>query len=155
MVLNSNLVYSGMISRLCYNGETESRGLYWKSLIVPFVEVHEDSYSSIVLGLSTDNPSFTIVENTRFRRANNSKTTPREYLACALDIRKFQKQTRLYSCDIGVLRTEIEDSSNLPGVSKSTGAPPAQNEKVVRKAELEKILLRLLKGLNPEAFQVY
>lgn len=95
-----------------------------------------------------------VVENTRFRRASNSKTTPREFLACALNIRRFQKQTRLYSCDIVDLRKEIEASSNLPGVSRSTGAPPTQNEKVVRKAELEKILLRLLPRLNPETFQV-
>lgn len=96
-----------------------------------------------------------VVDKTRFRRASNSKTTPRDFLACALDIRRFQKHTRLYTCDTSMLRTEIEASSNLPGVSRlSSGAPPIQTEKVVRKAELEKTLLRLLRAQNPETFQV-
>lgn len=91
------------------------------------------------------------MDRTRFRQAN-SNTTPREYLGCALNIRKFQKHTRLNTCDINTLSTEIEKSGYLR-VEKS-GAPPAQNEKVVRKAELEKILPRLIQNLNPEAFQV-
>lgn len=92
------------------------------------------------------------MDRTRFRQANNN-TTPREFLDCALSIRKFQKHTRLNSCDINTLSAEIDKSGYLR--VEKTGAPPSQNEKVVRKAELEKILLRLLKELNPETFQVY
>ncbi|KAG0606542.1 hypothetical protein M758_9G149400 [Ceratodon purpureus] len=98
----------------------------------------------------THEPSFLQVDRTRFRQANNN-TTAREFLDCALNIRRFQKHTRLNSCDINTLSTEIEKSGYLR-VDKA-GAPPSQNEKVVRKAELEKILPRLLKDLNPETFQ--
>ncbi len=94
-----------------------------------------------------------IVENARFQPAPNSKTTPREFLACALDIRKFQKHTRLHRCDIGDLRREIENSDYLPGISKPTGTP-VENDKIVRKAKLEKTLRQLLQFLTPDTFQV-
>ena len=98
------------------------------------------------------------MDRTRFRQANNN-TTPREFLDCALNIRRFQKHIRVNSCDINTLSAEIEKSGYLR-VDKA-GAPPTQNEKVVRKAELEKILSRLLKDLNPhkelgsDTFQVF
>lgn len=96
-------------------------------------------------------PSFTLVDRTKFRQANND-TTPREYLACALVIRKFQKHTRLNTCDINTLSAVVDKSGYLR-VNDKTGAPPSQNEKMVRKAELEKLLPGLLKNLNPDTFQ--
>lgn len=92
------------------------------------------------------------MDRTKFRQANND-TTPREYLACALVIRKFQKHTRLNTCDINTLSAVVDKSGYLR-VNDKTGAPPSQNEKMVRKAELEKLLPGLLKNLNPDTFQV-
>jgi hypothetical protein len=97
---------------------------------------------------------FMIVENARFRTAPHSKTTAHEFLAYALDIRNFQKHTRLHHCDISDLRRRVEECKYLPGDSKSTGALSVQNDKVVRKAELEKILCQLLGFLTPDTFQV-
>lgn len=99
----------------------------------------------------THEPSFIQVDRTKFRQANNN-TTPREYLECALNIRKFQKHTRLVSCDISTLSAAIDRSGYLRANEKF-GAAPTQNEKVVRKAELEKILPGVLQVHNPDTFQ--
>ncbi len=119
-----------------------------------WTECHPSNISeqSIPSESDVDSP-FVVVENARFQPAPNSKTTPREFLACALDIRKFQKHTRLHRCDIGDLRREIENSDYLPGISKPTGTP-AENDKIVRKAKLEKTLRQLLQFLTPDTFQV-
>jgi hypothetical protein len=52
------------------------------------------------------------------------------------------------------LRRRVEECKYLPGDIKSTGALSLQNDKVVRKAELEKILCQLLGFLTPDTFQV-
>jgi hypothetical protein len=93
---------------------------------------------------------FVIVENARFRPAPQSNTTAREFLACALNIRKFQKHTRLYRCDVDDLRREIEKKYFL-GSSRSTAIP---NDNKVEKKELEKSLHQLLGFLTPDTFQV-
>eukprot|EP00250_Pteridium_aquilinum_P001555 c11749_g1_i1 orf=382-2577(+) len=88
-----------------------------------------------------------IVEASRFRRANAS-TTPRQWLACALEIRKFQRCTRLNKCDIASIKKEISQTK-LPVSLSGVGTA----EKSIRKEALEKILRRLLHFLKPEAFQ--
>jgi hypothetical protein len=94
---------------------------------------------------------FVIVENARFRPAPQSNTTAREFLACALNIRKFQKHTRLYRCDVGDLRREIETKYFKEASSRS---PAITNDNKVEKKELEKSLHQLLGFLTPDTFQV-
>lgn len=88
-----------------------------------------------------------MVEASRFRRANAS-TTPSQWLACALEIRKFQRCARLSKCDTASIKKEISQT-NLPVSSSSMGT----SEKSIRKEVLEKVLRRLLHFLKPEAFQ--
>ncbi|MCO5604942.1 hypothetical protein L7F22_059117 [Adiantum nelumboides] len=87
------------------------------------------------------------VEVSRFRRANAS-TTPRQWLACALEVRKFQRCTRLNKCDISTLKKELVQP-NPPIFTSGIGTA----EKSIRKEGLERILRRLLHFLKPEAFQ--
>ncbi|KAH7414764.1 hypothetical protein KP509_14G010000 [Ceratopteris richardii] len=87
------------------------------------------------------------VEASRFRRANAS-TTPREWLACALEIRNFQRCTRLNKCDLASIKKEINQSV-LPVSSSGVGL----TEKSIRKEALERVMRRLLYYLKPEAFQ--
>lgn len=87
------------------------------------------------------------VEASRFRRANAS-TTPRQWLAWALEIRKFQRCTRLNKCDIATIKKEIAQT-NLPVSSSGMGTA----EKSIRKEALERVLRRMLHFLKPEAFQ--
>lgn len=87
------------------------------------------------------------VESSRFRRAN-ARTTPRQWLACALDIRLFQKHTRLNRCDIASVKKELGQSHLLVSSSRV-----GMSEKSIRKEALEKVLRRLLHFLKPEAFQ--
>eukprot|EP00249_Psilotum_nudum_P005583 c19034_g1_i1 orf=675-3197(+) len=91
--------------------------------------------------------SVMIVEPSRFRRAT-ARTTPPQTLSRALDIRNFQKRTRLYRCDVANVMKELSDSA-IP-LSTSGGVTV---EKFIRKEELEKILRHMLLFLNPETFQ--
>eukprot|EP00249_Psilotum_nudum_P019786 c27413_g2_i1 orf=743-3268(+) len=88
-----------------------------------------------------------IVEASSFRRVT-LKTTPRQWLSSALNIRVFQRQTRLNRCDVSNVKKELTETS-LP-LSSSGGALA---EKSIRKEELEKVLWRLLQFLKPETFQ--
>ncbi|KAG6541587.1 hypothetical protein Mapa_016980 [Marchantia paleacea] len=88
---------------------------------------------------------YMVIELGKFHRAT-SKTSPRLWLGCALDIRRFQKQTRLHKFESSTLKHEIDDNAK-----KSGEVGPSAN--LIRKAELEKILRRLLHFLTPEAFQ--
>ncbi|KAF3631010.1 putative kinesin-like protein NACK2-like isoform X1 [Capsicum annuum] len=89
--------------------------------------------------------AFIIVEPSKFKTVGE-KTTLRADLSTALDIRSFQRITRLNRCDVDQIKKEI-DETDVP-MSYSGGVP----EKSIRKASLEEILRRLLKFLKPETF---
>ena len=96
---------------------------------------------------SNGEPSFAIVDPTKFKTAGE-KTTLRQDLAIALEIRAFQRVTRLSRCDVELLRKEMNEK-DVP-VSYSGGGVP---ERSIRKPNLEEILRRLLGFLKPETFQ--
>ncbi|XP_021759860.1 uncharacterized TPR repeat-containing protein At1g05150-like [Chenopodium quinoa] len=98
-------------------------------------------------GGSNGENSFTIVEPLKFKTLG-SKTTSRQELAIALEIRAFQRLSRLNRCDVDLLMREISDS-DVPLSFSGTGIP----EKSIRKNALEGILRRLLGFLKPETFQ--
>lgn len=89
--------------------------------------------------------AFIIVEPPKFKTVGE-KTTLRADLSTALDIRSFQRITRLNRCDVDQIKKEINET-DVP-MSYSGGVP----EKSIRKASLEEILHRLLKFLKPETF---
>ncbi|GAB2253090.1 hypothetical protein Droror1_Dr00005937 [Drosera rotundifolia] len=97
-------------------------------------------------GSNGENP-FVVVEATRFKTVNE-KTTLRQELANAIEIRSFQRLSRLDRCDVELLRREMNDNS-VPLSFSGTGIP----EKSMRKNALERVLHRLLSSLKPEAFQ--
>ena len=88
-----------------------------------------------------------VFEPGRFRRASG-KTTPRQYLSCALEIRSFQRLTRLNRCDINIVKKELTETK-VPISQSGSGV----SEKTIHKATLEQILRRLLNFLKPEIFQ--
>lgn len=90
--------------------------------------------------------TFMIVESSKFK-AVGEKTTLRQELARALDIRGFQRITRLGRCDVDLLKKEMNENDSPVSYSGS-GLP----EKSIRKASLEVILRRLLSFLKPETF---
>ncbi|XP_004291819.1 PREDICTED: uncharacterized TPR repeat-containing protein At1g05150-like [Fragaria vesca subsp. vesca] len=91
--------------------------------------------------------SFVTVEATKFK-AVGEKTTLRQDLAIALEIRAFQRITRLSRCDVDLLKKEMSDG-DVPVSYSGTGAP----QRSIRKPNLEEILRRLLTFLKPETFQ--
>ncbi|WCJ34948.1 Calcium-binding tetratricopeptide family protein [Euphorbia peplus] len=91
--------------------------------------------------------AFTVIELTKFKTASE-RTTLRQDLANALQIRAFQRISRLSRCDVELLRKEMTES-DVP-VSYSGGGVA---EKSIRKSNLEEILRRLLNFLKPETFQ--
>lgn len=80
-----------------------------------------------------------VIEASSFRQANKN-TTPCQWLTYALDIRRFQRQTRLNRCSVFDLKKELNESK-MPASSS------------VRKDELEEVLRRLLHFLKPDTFQ--
>ncbi|KAH7286126.1 hypothetical protein KP509_33G059500 [Ceratopteris richardii] len=88
-----------------------------------------------------------VIEATRFRQVSG-KTTPRQWLTHALDIRHFQRHTRLYRCSVTNVKREFSERQ-LPLLSSGDGA----TGKFIRKEELEKIMRRLLFYVKPETFQ--
>ncbi|KAI3861533.1 hypothetical protein MKW98_000485 [Papaver atlanticum] len=90
---------------------------------------------------------FLIVEPSKFKRVDN-RTTPRQDLANALEIRSFQRLTRLSRCEVELLKKEMNETE-VPVSYSGSGIP----EKSIRKAALEVILRRLLHFLKPETFQ--
>ncbi|KAL7600824.1 uncharacterized TPR repeat-containing protein At1g05150 [Lactuca sativa] len=90
--------------------------------------------------------AFTIIEPSKFKTLGE-KTTLRQELATALEIRSFQRVTRLFRCDVELLKKEMNDSKT-PLTYSGYGVP----EKSIRKAALESILRRLLGFLKPETF---
>ncbi|XP_008811839.1 uncharacterized TPR repeat-containing protein At1g05150-like [Phoenix dactylifera] len=91
--------------------------------------------------------AFLIVEPSKFKRVGR-KTTLRQDLANALDIRAFQRVTRLSRCDVDLLEKEMNET-DVPISYSGSGVA----EKSIRKAALEAILRRLLRFLKPETFQ--
>ncbi|GAY42981.1 hypothetical protein CUMW_071100 [Citrus unshiu] len=90
---------------------------------------------------------FDIVEPSKFKTVGE-RTTVRQDLANALEIRAFQKITRLSRCDVELLKKEMSET-DVP-VSYSGGGGP---QKSIRKPNLEEILRKFLHFLKPETFQ--
>ncbi|CAI9116862.1 OLC1v1018132C1 [Oldenlandia corymbosa var. corymbosa] len=90
--------------------------------------------------------SFIIVEPSKFKTVGE-RTMLRPDLANALDIRTFQKVTRLNRCDVDLIKKQINES-DVPVSYSGSGLP----EKSMRKAALEVILRKLLSFLKPETF---
>ncbi|KFK31123.1 hypothetical protein AALP_AA6G070800 [Arabis alpina] len=90
---------------------------------------------------------FIVVEPSKFKTVGE-KTTLRPDLAIALQIRTFQRVTRLGKCDIEALRREMRDN-DVPVSYSGNGGPT----KSIRRPNLEEILRRLLNVLKPETFQ--
>ncbi|XP_022884748.1 uncharacterized TPR repeat-containing protein At1g05150-like [Olea europaea var. sylvestris] len=90
--------------------------------------------------------AYITVEPSKFKTVGE-KTTLRPELAVALDIRAFQRITRLNRCEVELIKKEMNESDVQVSYSGS-GIP----EKSVRKASLEGILRKLLKFLKPETF---
>ncbi|XP_062216128.1 uncharacterized TPR repeat-containing protein At1g05150-like [Phragmites australis] len=91
--------------------------------------------------------AYVVVEASKFKRVGR-KTTLRQDLANALDIRAFERMTKLGRCDVELLRKEMNET-DVPVSYSGTGIP----EKSIRKAALEVILRRLLSFLKPDTFQ--
>uniref|UniRef100_A0ACD5TWQ0 Uncharacterized protein n=1 Tax=Avena sativa TaxID=4498 RepID=A0ACD5TWQ0_AVESA len=91
--------------------------------------------------------AFVIVEPSKFKRVGKN-TTLRQDLANALDIRAFERTTKLGHCDTELLRKEMNET-DVPVSYSGSGIP----EKSIRKAALEVILRRLLSFLKPDTFQ--
>ncbi|XP_050205759.1 uncharacterized TPR repeat-containing protein At1g05150-like [Mercurialis annua] len=91
--------------------------------------------------------AFVVVELSKFK-TTSEKTSMRQDLASALQIRAFQRITRLSRCDVELLKKEMNEK-DVP-VSYSGGGVP---EKSIRKPNLEEILRRLLSFLKPDTFQ--
>lgn len=90
--------------------------------------------------------AFIIIEPSKFKTVGD-RTTLRQELAIALDVRAFQRITRLSRCDVELLKKEMTEN-NAPVSYSGAGVP----EKSIRKASLEVILRRLLNFLKPETF---
>ncbi|CAA7049543.1 unnamed protein product [Microthlaspi erraticum] len=90
---------------------------------------------------------FVVVEPSRFKTVGE-KTTLRPDLAIAIEIRAFQRVTRLGKCDVEGIRREMR-RNDVPVSYSGNGRPT----KSIRKPNLEEILRRLLNVLKPETFQ--
>ncbi|KAK6939394.1 hypothetical protein RJ641_028925 [Dillenia turbinata] len=87
--------------------------------------------------------AFNIVETSKFKRVAD-RTSLRQELSIALEIRAFQRVTRLTRCDVELLKKEM--ANDFPVSYSGSGAP----EKSIRKAALEIILRKLLDFLKPD-----
>ncbi|WJX10807.1 hypothetical protein P8452_01486 [Trifolium repens] len=90
---------------------------------------------------------FVIVEPTKFKTVGE-KTTIRQELASALQIRALQKVARLNRCNVELLKKEMGEH-DVPVSYSGSGVP----EKSIRKPNLEEILRKLLIFLKPDTFQ--
>ncbi|KAK1407440.1 hypothetical protein QVD17_39056 [Tagetes erecta] len=90
--------------------------------------------------------AFMIIEPLKFKTLSE-KTTSRQELATALDIRSFQRTTRLFRCDVELLKKEMNET-DTPLSYSGYGVP----QKSIRKAALECVLRRLLSFLKAETF---
>ncbi|KAL0697322.1 hypothetical protein Bca4012_053444 [Brassica carinata] len=133
-------------------GETEEakKALKEALKLTNRVELHDAISHLKHLGKKNGNGgegSFIVVEPSKFKTVGE-KTTLRPDLATALQIRAFQKVTRLGKCDVEAVRKEMRDN-DVPVSYSGSGGPT----KSVRKPNVEEILRRLLISLKPEAFQ--
>ncbi|KAG0449765.1 hypothetical protein HPP92_027212 [Vanilla planifolia] len=90
---------------------------------------------------------FVVVEPSKFKRIGR-KTTLRQDLANALEIRVFQRLSRFDRCSIEEMK-KVMTETNVP-LSYSGGGAPVKS---IRKAGLEVILRKLLHFLKADAFQ--
>lgn len=88
---------------------------------------------------------FIVIEASKFRRVGE-KTIARQELTNALEIRAFQRLTRLGQCDVDAIRKEMY--TDVPVSYSGSGV----TEKSIRKAALEVILRRILSFLKAETF---
>ncbi|KAL5706604.1 hypothetical protein ACHQM5_024749 [Ranunculus cassubicifolius] len=91
--------------------------------------------------------AFLVVEVSKFKRIGR-KTTLRQELANALEIRAFQRLTRVNQLNVELLKKEMDDTE-VPVSYSGSGVP----EKSIRKAALEELLHKMLHFLKPETFQ--
>ncbi|XP_042514392.1 uncharacterized TPR repeat-containing protein At1g05150-like, partial [Macadamia integrifolia] len=91
--------------------------------------------------------AYIVVDPSKFKKVGR-KTTLRQDLVSALEIRAFQRLTRLNRCDVELLKKEMNETE-VPISYSGIGIP----ERSIRKATLEEILRRLLNFLKPETFQ--
>lgn len=90
--------------------------------------------------------AYVTVEPSKFKTVGE-KTTHRPELANALDIRAFQRITRMNRCDVELIKKQMNEN-DVPVSYSGMGLP----EKSIRKASLEEILRKLLSFLKPETF---
>ncbi|GBG61482.1 hypothetical protein CBR_g21825 [Chara braunii] len=81
-----------------------------------------------------------VVELHRFQRYSQKMTSPKT-MAEALEVRAFQRHTRVCRFDVTKLRAEVKDGPGIPA------------DKKVRKAVVERIMRKLLHFLSAETFQ--
>ncbi|GLT92042.1 hypothetical protein SLE2022_099010 [Rubroshorea leprosula] len=98
-------------------------------------------------GGSNGEGAFVVVEPSKFKTVSE-RTTLRQDLSNALQIRAFQRVTRLSRCDVDLLKKEMGEN-DVPTSYSGGGGP----QKSIRKPNLEEILRKLLKFLKPETFQ--
>ncbi|KAL8130631.1 hypothetical protein V2J09_019786 [Rumex salicifolius] len=91
--------------------------------------------------------TYIAVEPSKFKTAGD-KTMLRHDLANALEIRAFQRISRLSRIDVDLLKKEMNDK-DVPLSISGTGLP----EKSIRKNILEGVLRRLMSFLKPDTFQ--
>lgn len=97
-------------------------------------------------GGSNGEEPFITIEPSKFKTVGE-KTTSRPELATALDIRTFQRITRMNRVDVDRIKKEMNENE-VPLTYSSSGTP----EKSIRKASLELVLRKLLSFLKPETF---
>ncbi|KAL5066948.1 hypothetical protein RYX36_017835 [Vicia faba] len=90
---------------------------------------------------------FVVVEPSKFKTVGE-KTTVRQDLASALQIRALQKVARLSRCNVELLKKEMSEH-DVPVSYSGSGVP----QKSIRKPNLEEILRKLLSFLKPDTFQ--
>ncbi|KAE8656431.1 ATP binding microtubule motor family protein, putative isoform 1 [Hibiscus syriacus] len=91
--------------------------------------------------------AFVIVDPSKFKTVGE-KTTLRQDLGNALQIRAFQRITRLNHCEVDLLKKEMNET-DVPVSYSGSGGP----QKSIRKPNLEEILCKFLDFLKPETFQ--
>ncbi|KAL8166098.1 hypothetical protein V2J09_007597 [Rumex salicifolius] len=98
-------------------------------------------------GSNNGESPFIVVEPTKFKTVGD-RTSLRQDLSNALEIRAFQRISRLGRCDVDLVKREMTEN-DVPLSYSGTGIP----EKSIRKNMLEGVLRRLLSFLKPETFQ--
>ncbi|XP_074273373.1 putative TPR repeat-containing protein At1g05150 [Silene latifolia] len=98
-------------------------------------------------GSANGENTFVVVDPLKFNTVGD-RTTSRQVLATALEIRAFQRLSRLGRCDVDIVKREITDN-DVPLSFSGTGIP----EKTIRKNVLEGLLRKMLSFLKPETFQ--